>query len=240
MVSLITKDNKLKIDGILYNREPIKVVNNILFVKFIKTEDEDEEAFENRIQLYKSKVGEHNKNMHHSNYYFDSGFDIFQPKNNTGALKNKTYKVDLGIQTAMFNCDTVILSHKKAENMTPEKWQEFIKFDANTVKNFTTYCEAGYAKAEPYVIHPRSSIYKKSFRLANSTGIIDTGYRGNLGAVIDNDSFLGKETSTKNVLVEGERYFQICRADLQRFYVQIVQDLPETSRGEGGFGSTGN
>ena len=121
MASLITKDNKLKINGILYNREPIKVVNNILFVKFIKTEDEDEEAFENRIQLYKSKVGEHNKNMHHSNYYFDSGFDIFQPKNNTGALKNKTYKVDLGIQTAMFNCDTVILSHQKSRKYDTRK-----------------------------------------------------------------------------------------------------------------------
>ena len=35
MASLITKDNKLKINGILYNREPIKVVNNILFVKFV-------------------------------------------------------------------------------------------------------------------------------------------------------------------------------------------------------------
>ena len=80
MTTLITKDNKLMINGMLSHREPIRVVKNILFVKFVKTDDEDDEEFENRIQLYKSKVGEHNKNMHHSNYYFDSGFDIFQPK----------------------------------------------------------------------------------------------------------------------------------------------------------------
>ena len=218
---------------------------NVLFLKFVKTQGEDDEAFENRIQLYKSKVGEHNKSMHHTNYYFDSGFDIFQPKKENGILEKKTYKVDLGIQTAMYNINKEIYYHmtfpKLDEWQDFNKWQELVRFGMKEVENFTDFCDAGHARAEPYVIHPRSSIYKKSFRLANSTGIIDTGYRGNLAAVIDNNKHFGKQDNEKrNVLVEGERYFQICRADLQRFYVQIVEVLPKTSRGEGGFGSTGN
>ena len=216
---------------------------NVLFLKFVKTQGEDDEAFEKRIHLYKSKVGKHNKSMHRSNHYFDSGFDIFQPKNDNGTLGKKTYKVDLGIQTAMYNLNKEIHYHavfpKDTEDLN--QWQELIRFGTQEVENFNDFCDAGQGRAEPYVIHPRSSIYKKSFRLANSTGIIDTGYRGNLAAVIDNDDDFGEHgNSLRNVLVESDRYFQICRADLQRFYIQIVEVLPKTSRGEGGFGSTGN
>jgi hypothetical protein len=57
---------------------------NVLFLKFVKTAGEDDETFEKRIQLYNSKVGKHNKSMYPSNHYFDSGFDIFQPKNEHG------------------------------------------------------------------------------------------------------------------------------------------------------------
>jgi dUTPase len=38
----------------------------------------------------------------------------------------------------------------------------------------------------PYFIFPRSSIWKKPLRLANSTGIIDSGYRGEIGVALDN------------------------------------------------------
>ena len=62
---------------------------NVLFLKFVKTLGEDDDSFEKRIQLYKSKVGKHNKSMHHTNYYFDSGFDIFQPKKENGILEKK-------------------------------------------------------------------------------------------------------------------------------------------------------
>jgi hypothetical protein len=215
---------------------------NVLFLKFVKTVGEDDEAFEKRIELYKSKVGKHNKSMHNSNHYFDSGFDIFQPKGEGEILGKRTYKVDLGIQTAMYNVNGLQqLIGRPLDQITDDDWQELIHFPMKTVENFTELCDSGQARPEPYVIHPRSSIYKKSFRLANSTGIIDTGYRGNLAAVIDNDDDFGKYSVEKrNVLVEGERYFQICRADLQRFYIQMVEVLPKTSRGDGGFGSTGN
>lgn len=100
-----------------------------------------------------------------------------------------------------------------------------------------------HAIPQPYCLHPRSSIYKKSIRLANSTGIIDSGYRGELAAAVDvlagqlNSGF-AREVPT-HILDANNRYFQICKPDLSPFYVCIIDQLPSTSRGSGGFGSTG-
>lgn len=88
-----------------------------------------------------------------------------------------------------------------------------------------------------YYVHPRSSISKTPLMLANHTGIIDSGYRGNLiGA------FRWFQTSEPNYTVKQyTRLTQICHHTLCPIYVIIVDntDLSDTSRNEGGFGSTG-
>ena len=82
-----------------------------------------------------------------------------------------------------------------------------------------------------YYLYPRSSIVKTGFRLANSVGIIDSGYRGNLMAYFD---------VIKNDHIDVyQRLVQICAPDLKPFKVEIVDSLDETERGDGGFGSTG-
>ena len=82
-----------------------------------------------------------------------------------------------------------------------------------------------------YYLYARSSISKTGFRLANSVGIIDSGYRGNIMAYFD---------VIKNDKVEVyQRLVQICAPDLKAFKVELVDSLDETERGEGGFGSTG-
>jgi len=82
-----------------------------------------------------------------------------------------------------------------------------------------------------FYLYPRSSIYKTPLRLANSVGIIDSGYRGNLGAVFDaSDSYECKA---------GQRIVQICSPSLDPFKVILVDNLDETTRGAEGFGSTG-
>ena len=87
----------------------------------------------------------------------------------------------------------------------------------------------------PYYVYPRSSISKTPLRLANSVGIIDSGYRGELMAVVDN---ISKEDY---VVEEGQRLFQICSNTLLPFSnIKITQELNNTERGAGGFGSTGN
>ena len=91
-----------------------------------------------------------------------------------------------------------------------------------------------------YYMYPRSSISKTPLRLANSVGIIDSGYRGNLGAKFDVTSDQSGWESE-----EYNRLLQICSGTLRPFRVEIVDNVEElnkygdTERGEGGFGSTG-
>lgn len=90
-------------------------------------------------------------------------------------------------------------------------------------------------KPSGYYLYPRSSISKTPFRLANSVGIIDSGYRGNLIAKID------KVYDMSYNVYKGDRLFQICTPDLTPFDdIRIVDELDDTKRGTDGFGSTGN
>lgn len=84
-----------------------------------------------------------------------------------------------------------------------------------------------------YTLVPRSSIFKSGVTMANSVGIIDKGYRGELkGPVI---CFV-EETK----IAAGTRVFQIVSPNMDPIVdVRIVESLPETVRGSGGFGSTG-
>lgn len=84
------------------------------------------------------------------------------------------------------------------------------------------------------LIFPRSSIGAKTpFRLSNSVGVIDSGYRGEIGVLYDNtndsDSFIRK----------GDRIAQMMIMPRYRFKGKVVDSLDDTDRGDGGFGSTG-
>jgi len=92
-------------------------------------------------------------------------------------------------------------------------------------------CEAKNGKS--YFLFPRSSISKTPLRMANSIGLIDGGYRGEIMAVCDNI----KDFEFK--INKGDRLFQLVSADLSAIKFKIVNNLSETDRGTGGFGSTG-
>jgi dUTP pyrophosphatase len=83
-----------------------------------------------------------------------------------------------------------------------------------------------------YYLYPRSSISKTTFRMANSVGIIDYTYRGELIAVIDNISELKQKIET------GTKLFQLCLPDLSPASINLVDELDMTARGSNGFGST--
>lgn len=97
-------------------------------------------------------------------------------------------------------------------------------------------------KPSAYYLYPRSSISKTPLRLANSVGIIDSGYRGNLMAKLDNTGYHKTGIHAKDFeTVHGDKYVQICMPDLSAFTVTLVdniEDLGKTERGDGGFGST--
>jgi dUTP pyrophosphatase len=88
-----------------------------------------------------------------------------------------------------------------------------------------------------FYLYPRSSISKGNLRLANSVGIIDSGYRGNIIGMFDviyNDHSVFLEAHS--------RILQICTPTLEPFKVVIVhsdRELSSTPRNTGGFGSTG-
>jgi len=83
-------------------------------------------------------------------------------------------------------------------------------------------------------IAPRSSIGAKTgLRLSNELGIIDADYRGEIKILYDNISDSDYEIHA------GDRIAQIWIEPVYRFKPFSVDILPETERGEGGFGSSG-
>lgn len=85
-----------------------------------------------------------------------------------------------------------------------------------------------------YWLAPRSSIYKTGHIMANSLGVIDNTYRGLLKAPVV------ALTEGAKGFTAGDCHFQILAPDMG-WISQVIQvtSLPDTLRGEGGFGSTG-
>lgn len=83
-------------------------------------------------------------------------------------------------------------------------------------------------------VRPRSGLAAKhGLTVLNSPGTIDADYRGEIGVILINLS--GKVFTVKN----GERVAQLVIAKHERAEWKEVEVLSETSRGQGGFGSTG-
>ena len=83
-------------------------------------------------------------------------------------------------------------------------------------------------------IYARSGIAsKRNLRPANCTGVIDSTYRGEIKVALHNDS---PETKTVQA---GERIAQLVIHKYEIADFEVVDELDETERGEGGFGSTG-
>jgi dUTP pyrophosphatase len=83
-------------------------------------------------------------------------------------------------------------------------------------------------------VRPRSGLAaKKGITVLNSPGTVDADYRGEIGVILVN-------LSTEEFVIEnGERIAQLIIAKHERADWTEVTELSETSRGEGGFGSTG-
>ena len=83
-------------------------------------------------------------------------------------------------------------------------------------------------------VRPRSGLAaKKGITVLNAPGTIDADYRGEIGVILvnlSNDDF---------IINDGERIAQLVIARHERAEWDVVTELTQTSRGEGGFGSTG-
>ena len=83
-------------------------------------------------------------------------------------------------------------------------------------------------------VRPRSGLAAKhGISILNSPGTIDSDYRGEIGVILVN---LSNQKFTVN---RGDRIAQLVLAKYEKINWKIIKELPETNRGIGGFGSTG-
>lgn len=75
--------------------------------------------------------------------------------------------------------------------------------------------------------------FKYGVRLANTTGIIDSDYRGHVPIRLHNDGATAVQIHT------GDRVAQGMLERVEQVEFEVVEQLSDTARGEGGFGSTG-
>ena len=84
-------------------------------------------------------------------------------------------------------------------------------------------------------IQPRSGLaYKHGVTVLNTPGLIDSGYRGELKVLLINT-----DPTTDFEVMRGERIAQLVIQAYEEVNFEEVQNLPDSERGLGGFGSTG-
>ena len=85
------------------------------------------------------------------------------------------------------------------------------------------------------LIFPRSSISKKDLSLANSVAVIDSGYRGEIKLRFN----ALKPDWPMKIYEAGDRVGQLVVVPYPQVQLAEVEELSESDRGEGGFGSSG-
>ncbi|MEY4332439.1 MAG: Acinetobacter phage [Bacteroidota bacterium] len=98
----------------------------------------------------------------------------------------------------------------------------------------------GLALEIPYgfvgLIFPRSSVRKTRLMLSNCVGVVDSGYRGELQATFNK---VNQNSIAENDYKVGDRIAQIMIIPHPEIEFEEAEELSNTERGEGGFGSTG-
>ncbi len=97
------------------------------------------------------------------------------------------------------------------------------------------------------LIFPRSSVRKTGLDLSNAVGVVDSGYRGELQATFNKifggerfyDETKNTEDTSNDFYKVGDRIAQIMIIPYPPIEFVEVEELSDSERGEGGFGSTG-
>lgn len=86
------------------------------------------------------------------------------------------------------------------------------------------------------LVCPRSGLSRKGITVANAPGIIDSSYRGEIGVNL----YYRYDSDSRPYIVEkGDRIAQLVIVPVLSTYFEKVEELSDTQRGQGGFGSTG-
>ena len=158
----------------------------------------DEQDSELKI-IYQEAAKKHNDKMENNSQFIDAGFELYLPTNyneTTNAYDNKlVFKNDGNVKNVDFKiqCSAKMYSLPDREHNTG------------------------------YYMFPLSSISNGRLRLANSVGIIDAGYRGNLMSTFD----LTTNISEDYIVNKYDRLIQICAPSLVPIIVEIVDTIDD-------------
>ena len=108
-----------------------------------------------------------------------------------------------------------------------------VRFEPNCSKKVPLGVAVEIPEGYVMLLIPRSSTWKTPLRMPNSIGVIDSDYRGEVCALLHNAS------ECTFAAEAGERLVQGVIVPVPSVQIQEVDELSETSRGVGGFGSTG-
>ena len=162
------------------------------------------------------------------NHWYELEIQVLDTQEKANFYKDEYDRSDSNAGVDLFSSD----------NVHVEQTPQFIPFGIIArmlkVQRDVRGTSNDYLKTDSHFwLRPRSSIYKSGLMMANSTGVIDKSYRGELKAPVW--SMTGNSSVTR-----GDRLFQIVAPDMGWIrIVRIVNSMPSTDRGEGGFGSTG-
>ena len=183
---------------------------------------------------YIHAANKHNNKIFLTPDYIDAGFDLFAPGNE-------------GQYAQTYGDNLLFFGPNNRAGANPVN-----KLDFKVICSAQMVTDTDKVFNTGYYMHPRSSLSKTQLRLANSTGIIDAGYRGHLMSMFDvvniqrNTNIninINNNTDCDYYGKKFDRYIQICAPGLVPIVVTIVDFVEElgeqTERGNGGFGSTG-
>ena len=109
-----------------------------------------------------------------------------------------------------------------------------INIKPKTSSLIPTGLSVAFSKDYEIQIRPRSGLAaKNNISVLNTPGTIDSDYRGEIKVILYNH---GNDNFTIN---NGDRIAQIILAPVVKIILEETNNLPETIRGKGGFGSTG-
>lgn len=137
------------------------------------------------------------------------------------------------VKIKRFHKDAVIPKYAKEGDAgmdlvaVSEEWNE-----ENSMVTYDTGLGFEIPKGYVGLVFPRSSISKTSLVLSNAVGVIDSGYRGSV-------TFKYRYPEEGMVYDIGDRIGQIIIIPIPEIKFEEVEELSDTERGTGGYGSTG-
>lgn len=161
-------------------------------------------------------------------------------------FKRPSYSGDAGYDL-IAHSDPVIVGETKTPKSKLYKSISYVEYDTNVI--VAPEDESQYFS----LIYPRSSISKYNLSLANSVGVIDSGFRDTIKLRFryicqpedmscesnDKNNSLFVKVNKDKIYKKGDKIGQLVWASHNKLFLEFTQTLPMSDRGYDGFGSTG-